>query len=157
MISPEADDLPDPLDGSPQHSRTTRLHTVTSGERATADSNVEAQGVDPDDLQSPLPSLGYLDEALSYIAAERARWRAVQEGQAVSSVVVAGAASDPGEGVVSGDDGEGEGQEGDLGGEGEWRNVVGMFQFPYFISLSFFSFSVLAAFSVATKQLAPVE
>ena len=136
MISPEPDDLPDPLDGSPQQSRT-RLHNVTSGERATADSNVEAQGLDLDDLQSPLPSLGYLDEALSYIAAERAKWRAVQEEQAVSSVV-AGAASDPGDGVVSGDDGEGEGQEGDPGGEGEWRNVVGMFQFPYFISLSFF-------------------
>lgn len=111
------------MDGSPQQARTTRPDNVTS-----TDSNVEAQGLDVDDLESPLPSLGYLDEALSYIAAERARWRAVQEGQAASSAVT-GAASEPTEGVGSGDDGEGEGegQEGDAGGDGEWRNVVGMF------------------------------
>jgi hypothetical protein len=155
LISPEPDDLPDPLDGSPQQARTARPYNnnITSGERAAAaGSNVEVHGLD---LDSSEPSLGYLDEALSYIAGERARWRAVQEGQAVLSVVaVAGAASEPGDGVGSGDDGEGEGEgegqeEGDAGGEGEWRNVVGMFQFRYFClrCLSFPPFFVLVLIS----------
>ena len=126
------------MDSSPQKARTTRPYNNNASGRRAAGSNVEVHGLDLDSLESPLPSLGYLDEALSYIAGERARWWAVQEGQVVSSVVaVAGAASDPGEGVGSGDDGEGEGEgegpeEGDAGGEGEWRNVVGMFQFRYF-------------------------
>lgn len=161
MISPEPDDLPDPLDGSPRQARTTRpYNNIASGERAA-----EVQGLDLDSLESPLPSLGYLDEALSYIAGERARWRAVQEGQAVSSVVaVAGAASEPGDGVGSGDDGEGEGEgpeEGDAGGDGEWRNVVGMFQFRYFAFIFFlFPFFVLFSWPLILWQnnpLAPVE
>jgi hypothetical protein len=120
LISPEADDLPDPLDGSPQQARTI-YHNNTSGERV-ANFSAEAQGLDLDNLEPPLPSLGYLDEALSYIATERMKWRAAQ-GQAPSAA--GGGSYDLRDGAGSGDDGEG--QEGDAGGDGEWRNVVGMF------------------------------
>lgn len=124
----------------------------------SADASVEVQGLDVDDLVSPLPSLGYLDEALSYIAAERARWRAVQEEQVASSAV-AGVASEPRDGVGSGDEGEGEGegQDGDPGGDGEWRNVVGMFQFSL-CDLHQFSFSFFPLFlPFKPINLAPVE
>lgn len=41
--------------------------------------------------EQPLPSLGYLDEALSFIAAERARWNAAREGPGSTSAAAADA------------------------------------------------------------------
>ncbi|KAH9476039.1 hypothetical protein JR316_0011608 [Psilocybe cubensis] len=54
--------------------------------------STEALHHGPDDdteSEQPLPSLGYLDEALSFIAAERARWNAAREGPGSTSASVA--------------------------------------------------------------------
>ncbi|KDR70151.1 hypothetical protein GALMADRAFT_254999 [Galerina marginata CBS 339.88] len=64
-----------------------------------------------------LPSLGYLDEALSFIAAERARRRAAGP----STFVTSGPSKSREVGDEAGFGEEGEGQEGE--GEAEWKQV----------------------------------
>ena len=91
-----------------------------------------------------LPSLGYLDEALSFIAEERARWSAAREGGAVGA-----GGSGSGSGSAAGVDAsfaKGEG-----GKKTENRKVLGRFPFPFlqymFLGLFSVGFVVLVSMS----------
>ncbi|KDR70200.1 hypothetical protein GALMADRAFT_891423 [Galerina marginata CBS 339.88] len=112
LVSPEPDDFPEfkpavepvtPLTAQPQ-----LLVETDSTRDITRLEEVSKQ---------ELPSLGYLDEALSFIAAERARWSAARPSTSWTS-----GPSDSREiGDEAGSGEEGEGQEGE--GEAEWKQV----------------------------------
>lgn len=70
-----------------------------------------------------LPSLGYLDEALSFIAEERARWSAAREGG------VGAGGSGSGSGAGAGESGGVDGRFAKGVGKTENRKVLGMFPF----------------------------
>ncbi|KAF8154739.1 hypothetical protein B0H34DRAFT_535684 [Crassisporium funariophilum] len=82
--------------------------------------NVQAQT--QADEEGAEPSLGYLDEVLSFIAVERARWTAAREG-VVSGSNVSGDARQSG---ARDFEEEGEGLEGgaEVEGETEWKHVI---------------------------------
>jgi hypothetical protein len=73
-----------------------------------------------------LPSLGYLDEALSFIAEERARWSAAREGGAVSA-----GGSGSGSGSAGVDSGFAKGGGGKIRKKTENRKVLGKFPFNF--------------------------
>ena len=78
-----------------------------------------------------LPSLGYLDEALSFIAEERAKWSAAMEGGAVGA---GGSGSGSGSRSGAGAGGSGVDARFPKGGGGkksESRKVFGTFPFPF--------------------------
>ena len=75
---------------------------ATSDDIHSYDISFHSEPEHADDYEDGHPSLGYLDEALSFIAEERARWTAAREhgGEAGQGAVV---------------------------GQGEWRHVIGVY------------------------------
>lgn len=87
------------------------------------------------------PSLGYLDEALSFIAEERARWSAAREGGAVGA-----GGSGSGSGAAGGSAGVDAGfAKGGGGKKTENRKVLGRCPFSLFL----FAISFLGCFLLA--------
>lgn len=84
-----------------QHSVTVENDAI-SDDIHSYDNTFHSEPEHEDDCEDDHPSLGYLDEALSFIAEERARWTAAREHG-------------------------GEAGQGGVVGQGEWRHVIGVY------------------------------
>jgi len=115
-----------PLESDPPHP--IQLYPAPTGARAGNASDWEAEQLHAEAESSQtglLPSLGYLDEALGFIAAERAKWSAARENVS-SNATGSGSRA---EGSREREEGENENEMGKEGEGGEWQHVIGMSHF----------------------------
>jgi len=130
-----------PLEDDPHPIQLYPAPPVGAGPSNASDWEAEQLHAEAESSQTRLfPSLGYLDEALSFIATERAKWSAARDN--VSSNATGSGSWAEGsreleeEGENENENENGMGQE-EGGGGGEWQHVFGMSHFvPHDFSFS---------------------
>jgi len=117
LVSPDAEDVPG-FDFNRELGLPINMNeTVDHRDQLLVENDSTSEVMDSENPVNPdIPSLGYLDEALRFIAAERARWTASREGPA--QTVVGTSSHEPY--LIVGDSGE-EGEGGE--GEAEWKRL----------------------------------